>query len=748
MISLSQAPASNSAPSISDASGKFAPIETANDAKQFEEEINSKRAELGKELDVLKKSMQVSSATSPPGFLENLNKQISLLQQIDLAYNQQISAIQQTASLEAQKKQLEEEEQKVRESTPPEQASYLELDQLRDSINAEISRKDIIEARIQSAQSGYEQAQKTFDEKESMRRQSKDQYDKIPDEAAKQSLVMPLQMARLESRAAGEALRLHELELRNERLVRSVYQAQLEVLNLRVQLTENVAVFTQQELQDKLQRMDKDEFDLQTALKKAVDDKKLADNKLAVLLSKIAQVPEPDRALSEEKAARERETYALQTKIDVITLRLERMAKRRIAWQKRFTVLNQEADLDQLKTWEKETDDILANLAREENLLKLRISDRQTELTNLQNTIDNSRGEPQQVIRWLDEQKKQLQDTINTLQENITNIELNRRHQTKLLNAIKEQTTHLTIWDRLQEGFESIASLWNKEIYVYQQGEIERAYYVKTIFYAFFFFAAGLILSRFLSRFIGRFLLHRLKVQEGASTTIESLIHYILLILFFLYTLRILQVPLTFFTIFGGAFAIAIGFGSQNILNNFISGLILLVERPVRVGDLVEIEGTIGRVTRMAARCTHIRTFTNLDIVVPNSSFLEKKFTNWTLIDNIIRSDINLGIAYGSSTEKTEQILLAIAHEHPQILKEPEPVCFFMEFGDSALNFELRYWVNMAASNKLRIDSQIRHAIHKRFGEAGITLAFPQRDIHMDNIKPLDVRIFSQIERE
>ncbi len=719
------------------------PAEAIFDPKQIEEEIKTKRAVLVKELDALKQSPAINAATPTPDILENLNKQIALLQQIELTFNQQISAIQQTESLENQRKQANEELQKFKDSVPPDQASYLELDRIRDDLNTEIGRKDLIDAQIQSAQTVYEQAQKSFEEKETTRRQAKDQFDKNTDETLKPSLESLLQTALLESRAASENLHLREMELRNVRLSRTIYQTHLEWLSLRAAAYERVVVFTQSELQERLQRMDKDEFDLQSALKKATEDKKLADNKLLVVIGKVAQSSDPDRALIEEKNAREREVTALQTKVDVITLRLERMKKRVVTWQRRYAVINREVDINQIKLFEKEANDLLANFGREENLLQLRIADRQNDLINLQNNIDHSREAPPQVIRWLNEQKKQLQETINALQENITNIELNRRHQNKLLNEIKLQTTRLTVWDRLQEIMDSIGSIWNKEIYVYKEGEIERAYYVKTIFYAFFFFVAGMLLSGFLSRIIGKLLLHRLKVQEGASTTIESIVYYILLISFFLYTLRILQVPLTVFTIFGGAFAIAVGFGSQNILSNFISGLILLVERPVRVGDLVEIEGMLGRVSRMAARCTHIRTFTNVDIVVPNSSFLENKFTNWTLKDNIIRSDIKVGVGYDAPSEKVEQLLLSFAEEQPQILKFPSPVCFFMEFGDNALNFELRYWVNLAHANKLLIDSQIRHTILKRFREEGITIAYPQRDVHMDTLKPLDIRILS-----
>jgi small-conductance mechanosensitive channel len=192
----------------------------------------------------------------------------------------------------------------------------------------------------------------------------------------------------------------------------------------------------------------------------------------------------------------------------------------------------------------------------------------------------------------------------------------------------------------------------------------------------------------------------------------------------------------------GGALAIGIGFGSQNIVNNFISGLILLVERPIKEGDIVEIDSSTGTVEHIGPRSTRIKTPSNTHIVVPNSAFLEKNVVNWTLADDLIRAKIELGVAYGSPTREVESILLEVVKTHPKTLDSPEPIVLFRDFGDNALVFEVDFWLRMPTIRDRRIvESDIRHTIAETLQNRGISIPFPQRDLHLDTLKPLDIRL-------
>ncbi len=252
----------------------------------------------------------------------------------------------------------------------------------------------------------------------------------------------------------------------------------------------------------------------------------------------------------------------------------------------------------------------------------------------------------------------------------------------------------------------------------------------------------GFIISRFLSRAFGRRLLGRLKVNESATAALQSVVFYLLLVVFVIIALRFANVPLTAFTILGGAVALGVGFGSQNIINNFISGLILLAERPIRVGDMVQLDDLYGTVTKIGARSTWVRTGENLEIVVPNSSFLESNVINWTLSDDKQRARVNVGVIYGSPTREVARLLVRAAAEHGLILHKPEPFVWFVDFGDNSLNFQLHFWIRAKTlAERMRIESDIRFRIDHLFRDAKIVIAFPQRDVHLDADQPLPIQL-------
>jgi len=252
----------------------------------------------------------------------------------------------------------------------------------------------------------------------------------------------------------------------------------------------------------------------------------------------------------------------------------------------------------------------------------------------------------------------------------------------------------------------------------------------------------GFFISRHVSRLLGRQLLPRLHIPESATAAFQALTFYTLVLFFTFFALRIVNVPLTVFTVLGGAFAIGIGFGSQNIINNFISGLILFAERPIKVGDLVEIDNLYGTVEHIGARSTRVRSSQNSHIIVPNSSFLQNNVLNWTLSDNLIRICVKVGVIYGSPTREVERLLNKAVDEHEKILKKPEPILLFKDFGNSSLDFEVHFWIKVKTMvDRWKIESDIRYRIDTLFREAGIVIAFPQRDVHLDSHKPIEVRV-------
>ncbi len=197
--------------------------------------------------------------------------------------------------------------------------------------------------------------------------------------------------------------------------------------------------------------------------------------------------------------------------------------------------------------------------------------------------------------------------------------------------------------------------------------------------------------------------------------------------------LDLLSVPLGAFAFVSGAVAIGVGFGAQNIINNFISGWILMWERPIKIGDFLELGDVRGTVESINTRSTRIRRVDGVHLLIPNSYLLENTVTNWTLMDKLVRTSVVVGVAYGSDVELVKRLLEQAADEHPDVLKEPQRFVVFDDFGDSALIFELGVWLYSNAERGLRmIRSDLRFRIDSLFREHDVTISFPQRDVHLD----------------
>ena len=249
----------------------------------------------------------------------------------------------------------------------------------------------------------------------------------------------------------------------------------------------------------------------------------------------------------------------------------------------------------------------------------------------------------------------------------------------------------------------------------------------------------GLALIWYLQRLVGRQLV-KAKVDPNVIQTVQRVLFYSLLIVLFITVLGMLRIPVTALAFISGAVAIGIGFGAQNIINNLISGWILMSERPVRIGDFVEIDVHRGVVESIGNRSTQIKRTDGVHLLVPNSQMLERVVINWTLIDRNFRTSVCVGVAYGSPVRLVEKLLLQAANEQEETLKEPAPMVVFEDFGDNALVFELFFWCQGGGERELRvIRSDIRFRIEQYLGENGIVVAFPQRDVHLYAKSPIEV---------
>ncbi len=232
-----------------------------------------------------------------------------------------------------------------------------------------------------------------------------------------------------------------------------------------------------------------------------------------------------------------------------------------------------------------------------------------------------------------------------------------------------------------------------------------------------------------------RFLFNRFLAKSGLDRSLQyaiaQIVSNIVLIVGIFIVLDNAGIHLGALTVFAGAVGVGVGFGLQNIASNFISGLVILAERPITVGDRVEVAGIAGQVQHIRARSTVIVTNDNITMIVPNSKFIDSPVTNWTYGDPRVRFRIPVGVAYGSEIEKVRAALIAAGKENSHTLPDPEPSVFLEKFGDNAIEFELVVWSSEMSYRPRRYRSDLNFAIAQKLREAGVELAFPQRDIHI-----------------
>lgn len=244
------------------------------------------------------------------------------------------------------------------------------------------------------------------------------------------------------------------------------------------------------------------------------------------------------------------------------------------------------------------------------------------------------------------------------------------------------------------------------------------------------------VFSKLLIRFLKKKVFARYNIKEGIQESISRLIHYVFIILGLLITLDYLGINMTTLATLSAVLMVGIGFGLQNITSNFISGLILLFERPIQAGDFIEVSNIFGKVSAINARSTTVTTIDNITMIVPNSQFISESLTNWSYKDPRIRLHIRVGVSYGADIDLVRDTLLAVGRAHSEVLKKPEPIVYFNEFGDSSLNFDLIVWTDKPLQ-QFKIRSDLNFATVHAFREKGIEIPFPQRDLHVRSSIPI-----------
>ncbi|MGB0452972.1 MAG: mechanosensitive ion channel family protein [Bacteriovoracaceae bacterium] len=252
---------------------------------------------------------------------------------------------------------------------------------------------------------------------------------------------------------------------------------------------------------------------------------------------------------------------------------------------------------------------------------------------------------------------------------------------------------------------------------------------VFSIFAAIVFFYFSSVVSKYSQKITRRFLEGR-PIDKGVKGSIVKIVGHVAQVIGILVALDMIGINLSSLVAIGGVLAVGIGFGLQNITQNFISGLIILFERPIKNGDLVEVDGVVGRVTEIGSRSTTVTTRDDVSIIVPNSKFISERVVNDSFSGERRRFRVSVGVAYGSEVEKVRSLLIEVASSHGKVLNSPRPEVFFQDFADSSLNFDLNVWIQDLWASE-QILSDLRFSIDKAFRDGHVEIPFPQRDLHI-----------------
>ncbi len=705
-------------------------------------------ADIEQKLNNVKKSVVTAEASENQQAAQQLGITLPQLQErtvklreLNSVYQRLLTALKKKKILEKEEALLKEKEQTQQQVTlsknPPYSLSY--YDTILDKLITDDHKKETSILGIRLAEKALADARAKLEESGQDLRKSKEKLGAMEPGEVTGKLRWELEQARLKLETAQAIFDLQRTISQN--------------LSIEVRLAEQNADVTQQNLvwvrknlhfdnadlekqieainrnRDDLQKRQKDQLrgqmKVETAWLQAQERLTNARKKTDIALAKAR--------LEAADAEREASQQLLEQTEDMLNL----LNQQEQVWRNRYTLVKGGVDQEKIDAWKQELEAGKVKIERAVRLQESYQNSLRPQITSLEKQLSDQ-GSSKNLRRELENRLGALRTLERGGIEYLSMLQATLRLNQRLLDEITHKRKHFDLWKKLTALTGKVKNIWDLELWVIDEHGVT----VKKLVMALIILIVGFIFVKRIFLFWVRRLLARVHMKETTTAAVEKIINYFVIFLIVLFALRVVNMPLTLFTFLGGAVAIGVGFGAQNLINNFISGFIVMAEQPIKIGDLVEIEGMFAMVEEIGARCTRIRTGGNVQILVPNSSFLEKNIINWTLSDKEVRAQVTVGVIYGSPVREVERLMLQVADDHTRVKKAPKPFVLFNDFGDNSLIFDLYFWISMNRIMDRRIiESDIRFHIDELFREAGIVIAFPQRDVHLDTQKPLEFRL-------
>lgn len=589
------------------------------------------------------------------------------------------------------------------------------------ALDGVLDRRDALEKELELARDELESARLGLDEAEE---RSQEELPAIAVTSEQWSV-----------RVAHARRVLAQMRLDNARRLETLAEQRLLLARQAVPRVEERFVPDAEELQRKLDDIEDRRLRLEDGRSSLVREVEVADQRWREVQSRSTSTA----ALAAEVEARRWALDATDDRLKLLDAQLERLRLETRLWNRRFEI----AGVGDLPSSLRVVNQSLADIGRTFEAQARQRTKKLEELRANRRSLEEAADDEAQRERW-------RQQSIQGIGEAIADFDNDRARLARLLELLERARSSIdhNRWrprQLMQSALDAARQAWQLNLTSVDDRPITLGKALTALLLIFL----GWLFSKRLSTSLGGVLQRRLAVGSGAAAALQNLAFYLLLVIFFLWAFRLVGIPLTVFTVLGGVVAIGVGFGSQNIVNNFISGLILLIERPIKVGDLIDVDGVLGSVERIGLRATRVRAGDNTHVIVPNSSFLEKNVLNWTVSDDLVRVEVDVGVAYGSDTKKVKALIEQALDEEPKVLKRPAWDVLFLEFGDNSLAFRAYFWTRVEGFlDKIRTASAVRFRIDSLFNDAGIVISFPQRDVHLDTVTPLQVQLVGAAPRD
>jgi len=698
------------------------------------EAINARRSALQKEISRTRADFDQLPTENPGETALWLTQEIVILARLDGLYGEQLRTLQHAADLS---KEAAEVAELIQNPRPPEVRlkpphGLRLLDRLYSERDYLVDAKARLKTDVENATTALADARDELDDRNRLRRTAKETLNETPDHTKS---LGALRLADLERRQAQETVLLSGKALETIKLQKSLIEPKLTLLLADFEWLHAHLVISEADLTDAKTKQDKRLAELDAALEAARID---ADQVARLVIStERRNVGAVATTIDDELESRRADRQTVQLILSALTAQRDRLATFVEVLDLRRRTLTRESTPAEMKALAETNRDALERLEKSRRPRFTELRNSRKELQDLQVRLADTPTLARRPQTWSTDRVKHLTTWVSVNEQELADLADLTTARNRLQEELSDHVTTFSWSESLTSTRASLTDAWNYEVFSITDQPIR----VKTILAVIALVLAGHWVSRRASDLIGRVVFHRLGMNTGRRAAWQTLSFYAFFLIVILTAINLFHLSLTQFSVVSGALAVGIGFGSQNLIGNFISGIILLIERPVSQGDVIEINGHQMTVERVGPRSTLVRSRDNTHVIVPNSRLLEENVVNLTLSDDVIRTRIHVGVAYGSPTREVERLLEEVIGSLDRVAKEPVPLVIFTDFGESALNFEASFW--SALEPRKDVESELRHRIAEAFTKAGILMAFPQRDVHLETSKPLQVEVIT-----